>query len=114
MSAITWSGATFSGTPDDADKRAAHYLVRQENARRAALDPPGTPLDSTPAAALKASVLTIATQTLDGWWASISDQAPRSEDGLTDADKRQILANIRTRLDGGESIASIITDTAGQ
>ena len=113
MSAITWSGTKFSGNPDDADKRAAHYLVRQENARRAALDPPGTPLDSTPAAALKASVLTIATQTLDGWWASISEQAPRSEDGLTAADKQQILANIRSRLDAGEDIATILADTPG-
>jgi hypothetical protein len=113
MSAITWSGTTFSGTPDDADKRAAHYLVRQENARRAALDPPGTPLESTPVAALKASVITIATQTLDGWWASISDQALRSEDGITADDKQQILANIRRRLDSGESIAAIIADTAG-
>jgi len=113
MSAITWSGTTFSGTPDDADKRAAHYLVRQENARRAALAPPGRPLDATTTAALKASVLTIAEQTLDGWWASISDQAPRSEDGLTSADKQQIFANIRTRLDNGEDIATIIADTSG-
>jgi len=112
MSAITWSGVTFSGTPDDDDLRAARYLVRIENAKRAAAEPPGTPLATSPAPQLKASVITILSATVDSAWDSYIEQAARDEDGITADDKRAILANIRKRLDAGEDISAIISDTA--
>lgn len=50
---------SITGTPTEADKHAAQYAVDTENARRAALDPPGTPLPSGTAIQLRDSYQTI-------------------------------------------------------
>lgn len=39
---------SLTGSPSETDIRAATLIVEQENERRAALDPPGTPLAVTP------------------------------------------------------------------
>ncbi len=56
MSAITFS-VDFSGTPDEFDRAAAQFVIDAENARRAAADPPETPLPDSTAAEVKASYL---------------------------------------------------------
>ncbi len=110
MSAITWSSTNFSGAPDDEDRRAAHFLIRVENARRAALDPPGTPLPSSTGAELKASTLTVMDQILTNAWTSYVQQAAGDKTGANEDDWKAIKAAIRSRLDNGEAIANIITD----
>lgn len=47
--------ANVTGSADEEDRRAIKLLIDQENARRAALDPPGTPLPDSTAAERKAS-----------------------------------------------------------
>lgn len=110
MSAITWTGITFTGTPDNEDMRAAKYLIRIENQRRDTLDPPESPLASSPPEAWKDYVLSISGLTLNGWWKSIIEQALKDESGITEEQKKSILAVIRTRLDNGESASAILTD----
>jgi len=110
MSEITWTGITFTGTPDNEDMRAAKYLIRMENQRRATLDPPESPLESSPPAKLKDSVLSVSGLTLNGWWKSIIEQSLKDEYGITEEQKKSILAVIRTRLDNGESASAILAD----
>lgn len=50
---------SVSGTATQDDARAARYMVARENERRAALDPPGTPLATSTAAELRASYQTV-------------------------------------------------------
>lgn len=101
MSAITFTSLTYTGTPNADDVLAAQKLVREENVRRAALDPPGTPLSNV-GAALKASVLVILTQNLSNWWDSYAQQARQDRSRFS----------LNTRLDNGESKSQILTDIA--
>ena len=56
MSAITFS-VGFTGTPDEYDIAAAQYVIDAENARRAAQDPPESPLPDGSGAEIKSSYL---------------------------------------------------------
>lgn len=103
---------TFSGTPDADDILAAQRLVRKENERRAALIPPGTPLDTSSAANLKASALVVLSALQNTSWQSYVEQARNEIERFTQAQLDQIKANLNSRLNAGESAASIVTDTA--
>lgn len=110
MSAITFIQADFTGTPDADDTRAAKWRIDVENDRLA----PGTPLDKTPAATLKTNYLALLTR--DNLTNSHADYIRQSNDSaneqFTEEQLQQIKANIKDRLEGGESTASIVTDTA--
>ena len=75
MSAITFTGIDFTGSPDDNDTAAAQLIVDNENARRAAQEPPETPLPDSTGAELKASYLTILLEIVTNAHASYSKQA---------------------------------------
>lgn len=106
---------SFTGASDADDQLAARQQVELENQRRATLTPPGTPLDVSTGAALKASYLTVLVQLLTGAHTSYIGQAKASE-GLaqrfTDAEIQQIRTNLITRLNAGEAKSQIIADTA--
>lgn len=57
----------FTGTADEEDRRAFQYVVEQENARRAALTPPGTPLPASTVAERRSSYELIATPKVLQW-----------------------------------------------
>lgn len=124
-SAITFGELNFVGSPSPDDILAAKYIVALENKRRteqnvilAAQTPPGTPIplllvDTGPN--LKASYLSILVGIVTAAHASYITQArgvPGSELVFTDAQREQIRVNLITRLNNGESAASIIADTA--
>lgn len=56
-----------TGTADEEDRSGMEYQIDKENARRAALDPPGTPLPKSTASERKASYETIAAAVIAGW-----------------------------------------------
>jgi hypothetical protein len=66
---------TISDVDVDADTDAAQYIVDQENARRAAADPPEDPLLDSNGAELKASYTTVLEQTLLAAHVSYQKQA---------------------------------------
>lgn len=102
----------FSGAPDNDDILAARHIIFLENQRRAALTPPGTPLSTADAASIKASYLTILLATVTAAHTSYIAQAKLTLNSrFTDAEIQQITQNLVTRLNNGESSASIITDT---
>lgn len=105
----------FTGTPDAEDQRAARHIIALENARRAALTPPGTPLPTATGADVKASYLAILTGILTSAHTSYIAQSV-SRDGVAErftADELdQIRKNLVDRLNAGESKAAIIADTA--
>ena len=112
MSAITFTSLTFTGTPDASDTLAAQFMVRLENARRALLDPPGTPLPSATGAQLKTSYLTVLLQIVTLAHESYIAQATVDSARFTQAQTDQIKFNLNARLDAGETAANIVTDTA--
>ena len=114
MSAITFTSLNYTGTPDADDQRAARYIIDQENARRAALDPPGTPLEKTPGSALKANYLHLLMDDVltNAHLSYIGQANDAANDGFTDAQVDQIKANLKDRLDAGEDPAAIVADTA--
>lgn len=58
--------ATFSVSVANVDDQAANYIVGLENARRAALNPPGDALPLTPLASLQSSYEAVLEQMLEG------------------------------------------------
>ncbi len=114
MSTIQFNPPTTSGTPDQEDIMIARWRVSLENARRAALDPPGTPLPMTPNAALFNSVLTVLQKAnLQDSWADYGRQAAESvNQDFTQEQLAEIRANLKRRLQSGESPATIVADTA--
>lgn len=105
----------YTGTPDSDDVLAARHIIHLENARRAALTPPGTPLTFANNAQLKASYLSTLLATVTSAHLSYIQQA-KSVQGtalrFTPAELVAIHANLVTRLNAGESAASLVTDTA--
>jgi hypothetical protein len=67
--------AKVTDTPTQEDKRAAEYIVTQENARRAALDPPEDPLPMSTNGELKNSYEVVLTAILVGAHASYINQS---------------------------------------
>lgn len=113
-SAITFGELTYIGTPNSDDILAARYIVTLENKRRAALVPPGTPLPVDTGVNLKASYISILLGIVTTAHASYIEQArgvPGGQAVFTDAQIEQIRVNLITRLNNGESAASIIADT---
>jgi len=104
----------YSGSPDPDDVLAARQIIFLENQRRAALTPPGTPLSTANAASIKASYLSILLATVTNAHLNYISQS-KSNAGIqvrfTDAELQQINSNLITRLNNGESSASIIADT---
>lgn len=95
--AINITGAT------GADAKAAQYIVDNENARRAALDPPGTPLPTSPANALLASYETVLAATLSTAHDSYIVQA-------ADADLSEQNARERWRLSSDAQRAAALAE----
>lgn len=81
---------SISGSADEADKRAALLLVEAENTRRAAMDPPDTPLGTTPLATLATSYETVLQQMLDAAHLSYVQQ---SHDRTLDQQAKQLWAD---------------------
>lgn len=59
--------AQVTGTADEEDRRAFQFVVDQENARRAALTPPGTPLPASTVAERRTSYELILQPRLVDW-----------------------------------------------
>ena len=74
MTNLTFN-TSWTGTPNEFDINAAHFLVDLENAKLAAEEPPGTPLPKSNNAQLKSSVETILNATQLKSWSSYGDQA---------------------------------------
>lgn len=116
---ITLSVA-FTGSPDAEDLLAARHAIFVENrlrAQRSALPgaTPETPLPTSTPAETKASYLAILTERATNHHKSYILEAqsePAAKERFTPAELKQILANLVTRLNNGETAASIITDTA--
>jgi hypothetical protein len=104
----------YTGVADADDVLAARQIVFLENQRLAALTPPGTPLPTAPPASLKASYLSVLLTIVTNAHLSYIAQT-KSDVGyvarFTLAERTQIAANLVTRLNNGESSASIVTDT---
>ena len=67
--------ANVTGSADEKDRRAMKMLIDQENERRAALDPPGTPLPQSTAPERRASYETVLQPILASAHASYIQQA---------------------------------------
>jgi hypothetical protein len=74
MSSITWS-VDFTGTPDEVDLRAAEMIVDEENAWRAAQDPPVAALPFGIAAEKKSSSITVVAKRVTNQWNSYREAA---------------------------------------
>lgn len=106
--------ATFTGTPDTADKRAALLVIFEENARRAGLTPPLAALPFGTNAEIKAS-WEIAWSLRDNErWAALRDAGPMAlfEHAFTGEQKAAMKQNFSDRIASGEAAADIVTDTA--
>lgn len=110
---------TFTGTPDAEDVLAARHAIFLENklrVQRSAMPgaTPETPLPTSSAAEIKAGYLAILTEKAIGRHKSNILEAqsePAAKERFTPLELKQILANLVTRLNNGETAASIITDT---
>lgn len=114
-SAITFTSLNFTGTPNSDDNLAARYAITVENMARSSTVPPGTPLPFDTPGNVKASYLTILINAVTGLHNSnivLSKGPSGAQAVLTDAQIEQIRVNLITRLNNGESAASIIADTA--
>jgi len=67
--------SNVTGIADEQDRRAMNLLIDQENARRAALVPPGTPLPKSTGAERKASYELLLNERLAAMHASYIEQA---------------------------------------
>lgn len=116
MSAITFSGINFTGSPDSDDSRGAALAVLKYNADQLALNPNFVPLATTPASTLKTNYLTIllsyVTAMHNGFVAQSKTPSGITDIGFTAAEQQTMLGNLASRLLGGESKATIIADTA--
>ena len=92
MSAITFS-VGFSGTPDEFDIAAARFVIDAENARRAAADPPETPLPDGTGAELKASYLGELESAVDNAHANYAKAARKNEQDTRISNKWQDLTD---------------------
>lgn len=114
MSAITFSGITFTGTPDKDDVRAASLGVLKYNADQLASDPKFNPLDTGPAA-LKTSYLSVLLSSVNsihnGYIAQSKTPSGIADIGFTEEEQKMMLGNLASRLLTGESKALIIADT---
>lgn len=115
MSAITFSGISFTGTPDTDDIRAASLCVLKYNSDQLATNPNFTPLAVTPSATLKTNYLTVllvsVTSIHNGYIAQSKTPSGIADIGFTAAEQQTILGNLASRLLGGEPKATIIADT---
>ena len=80
------------------DGQAARYIVDQENERRAALDPPGDPLPTTPAGELLTSYETCLAQTLESAHESYALQAVSNAAEATEAKERWVISSDAQRI----------------
>lgn len=112
MSTIVFTSLTFTGTPSADDELAARFIVRLENARRAALEPPEAALPTGTMAQLKNSYLIVLLQVVTSAHLSYVSQASRDQTRFTAAQIDQIRFNLNARLDAGEDPATIVADTA--
>lgn len=105
----------YTGTVEADDILAARHIIFLENQRRSRLSPPGAPLPFANAAQIKASYLGLLLAQITAQHLSNANLA-KSITGLasrfTDAERQTIFANITARLNAGETVAAIITDTA--
>lgn len=105
----------YSGSPDADDLLAARHAIFLENRRRSQLVPPGTPLAFATPAQVKTSYLSILTTGLNARHQDYAEAA-KNESGVaqrfTLAQVQQMHANLVTRLNAGESAATIVSDTA--
>lgn len=108
---MTWDEPTFSGAVEVADKRNALRQIRFENAKRAAEEPPGTPLPFATNGQIASSAQEIARITLQRWWDDGIEKA-QSEgfESLTKEEIDALKAAVIDRLDAGEAYADILTD----
>lgn len=67
--------ARVTGSLDQADKRAMLFIIAQENARRAALDPPGEPLLTTDNPTIRGSYAVVQSAILNSAHLSYVDQS---------------------------------------
>lgn len=134
MSAITFT-LGFTGTPDLDDILAARHIVRlenerrtaqnvaitEENVRRAAQDPPLAALPllailpTATGAELKASYLGLFLATVTSAHLSYIEQAKSSQSltgRLTEDQMKQLIGAVTTRLNNGDSVATILADVA--
>ena len=111
MSAVNLSLA-ITGAPDAEDKLWLGWLVGIGNDRRAAADPPETPLPASTNTELRNSAEIVMIPTIQAAVQSYIQQAVEDTRNITRDDWQQIRKNIKLRLDNGESVASIIADTA--
>lgn len=111
---ITFS-IDFSGSPDSDDVLAGRHVIFLENQRRAALEPPGTPLPTATGANLRDSYLTVLLATITSAHLSYIQQAKSASGAdvrFTPEGLEEIRANLMARLNAGETEESIISDTA--
>lgn len=114
MSAITFSGITFSGTPDADDILAAKVEVAKENAFQIAVNPAFTPLAITPAPTLKASYITTILNRITRTHLDAITQAKGRgtlDAYFSSAEIASIVANLVSRAAGGEATSTIVADT---
>lgn len=105
----------FTGAPDAEDALGARHIIFLENQRRAALTPPGTPLPFATPAQVKSSYLSVLLATVASAHSSYIQQAKSAQGTalrFTPAQLDTIRGNLVTRLNAGESAASLVTDTA--
>jgi len=108
---ITFTNLNFTGSPDGNDTRAAKYIIKVENDRRAALDPPGTPLPDATGAEVKSSYLTILIDIISNAHTDYIRQAKEVVNSqLTTQEKQDLFGAVKDRLDSGTSVADLITD----
>lgn len=87
------------------DRQAAIYMIEQENTRRAALTPPGTPLPLTSAAEIKASYEAV--------WVAIAQAAhlghitQSAENNVTAKQLREALREPRTPTQLTNALAAL-------
>lgn len=105
----------FTGVVDPDDLLAARHAIFLENRRRSQLVPPGAVLPFATPAQVKTSYLSILTTGLNARHLDYADAA-KNESGVaqrfTLAQVQQMHANLVTRLNAGESAATIVSDTA--
>lgn len=122
---VTFSGLTYTGTPDASEVLGAKLTIARANQAIAALnvalaaqDPPGTPLPLWPSgtnAETKASYLGIRLQDVAnlhvGAVNEAASQAQLSE-YFTEAQLQTIRQNFISRRQAGETAAALVTDSA--
>lgn len=89
---------TVTNGTQERDGQAARFVVNQENARRAALDPPEPELPISPGSALRASYQTALGYTLSQAHENYIRQAGESAANATEAKERWAISSDAQRL----------------